>query len=323
MRAERMRLAAISLGLWALVGLLYAGEGDAPKDKTPKGATPPAAEEIAGKVDDTVITRGDVDRARRLVALVNPQAVTNSMQILEQLINRTLWQRYFDKNSLRPSDADLQQAIDQLDAELTRRGSSYRAFLNAQGLQIEEHAALLSYELSMRRVIDSLQAKLTTEELEAEFNAHPQWYDGSRIRVSQIFVDTSNLAYDRRELDKAKERIDQIQAQLIAGRDFEQLARDYSQGASSGMGGDRGWFVRKGADVDETLMAAAWDLKVGEFTKPIRGANGWHILKVTAREPAYFTFHGARQNIVNALVRRRLEAMLEEFRKAAKIEIRL
>jgi parvulin-like peptidyl-prolyl isomerase len=67
-------------------------------------------------------------------------------------------------------------------------------------------------------------------------------------------------------------------------------------------------------------MAVAWGLKVGEFTRPIQSARGWHILKATDREGAHFTFFGARASVRNALVRRRIEGILEKLRAAAKIE---
>ena len=109
-----------------------------------------------------------------------------------------------------------------------------------------------------------------------------------------------------------------IYARISApGADFDRIARDHSEG---GVGGDRGWFTRKGSDVEESLIKAVWGLKVGDFTKPILGPTGWQILKVTDREPAAFTFHGCKPRIAEALTRKRLEALLAELRAAAKIE---
>jgi len=335
MRTSALRPVWLALGFCALAGLLYAEEttkeGEGPKEKAPKPAAkaakegksaeakPPQAprEDAVAKVDDLIITRADLNGMRRLITVINPQATLNNKQLLDQLISRIVWSRYFDKNGLRPTPQDLQQAVGQMDAELRKRGSDYRSYLASQRLRPEEHLALLSHDLAMQVLIRDIQAKLDPAEVKAEFNDHPDWYDGSRIRLSQILIDTTNIAHDPKELDKAKQRIDQLYAKVAAGADFDGLAKDYSDG---GAGGDRGWFLRKGANVDETLIKAVWDLKVGEYTKPMLGPTGWHILKVTDREPAAFTFHGCKQRIIDELARRRLEALLNDLKAAAKIE---
>ena len=333
MCTKRMRPAWVVVGLWALMGLLYAAEpgkekeGEATKDQPaktegePKEPEPkrPAVgrEDMAAKVDDFVITRSDLEQLRRQIAAANPQAPLNNKQILDQLINRVLWQRYFDKNNLRPTGDMLKQAVAQLDAELRRKNNmTYQQWLTAQGMRVEDHLASLSYELAMRRVVANLQEKVTPDEIKTEYDAHPDWYDGSRVRLSVVFVNTATRAHDPKEMEKAKQSIDKVYEQVVAGKDFDRLAADYSEGG----GGDRGWFVRKGADVDEELMTAAWHLKAGEYTKPILATNGWYIVKVTEREPATFTFHGCKPNILRELTRRRYEALLEKIKADAKIE---
>jgi len=72
--------------------------------------------------------------------------------------------------------------------------------------------------------------------------------------------------------------------------------------------------------VDEPLIEAAWKLKTGEITKPIRGARGWHIIKVTEREPAYLTYFGCKRGIRQELTRSKLEGILDDLKAGANIE---
>jgi len=288
-----------------------------PKSLEPK-TRPIAKGDVVARVDDIVIGRDDLEGARRLFAVLNPQAQLTGKQALEQVINRIIWSRYFEKKNLRPTADELRAAVGQLDQELRRRGTNYQEWIQKLGLAVEAHLGLLGYDLAMRKLVADIQSKIPPEEIKAEYDAHPDWYDGSRVRVSQIFVDTSNL--DKAEQEKAKQRIETIYAKL-PGADFEVVARDYSEAVGTGMGGDRGWFTRKGAEVDEPLMAAVWNLKAGEYTKPIQGARGWQILKVTDREPAVYTPFGCKPGILNELARKRHEALLDELKKDAKIEI--
>ena len=172
----------------------------------------------------------------------------------------------------------------------------------------------------MRRLVSDMQEKITEDDVKKEYEAHPEYYDGSRIRIQQIFVDTSNAGNDQKKLEEAKKKAEDVHKKLVEGKDFERLAKDFSEGAASQRGGERGWFRRKGPEVDEPLISAAWTLKIGEFTKPIRGVRGWHVLKVAEREPAYFTFQGCKARIRQELTRERLEAILDKLKAGAKIE---
>lgn len=68
---------------------------------------------------------------------------------------------------------------------------------------------------------------------------------------------------------------------LNAGKDFSELARKFSKCPTTFQGGDLGSFGR--GKMDEDFEAAAFALKVGEFThRPVRTKFGYHLIKRTA-----------------------------------------
>jgi parvulin-like peptidyl-prolyl isomerase len=74
-----------------------------------------------------------------------------------------------------------------------------------------------------------------------------------------------------------------IEDMLKRGEDFGKLAAKYSKDTGSGAnGGDLGWFA-KGAMVPE-FEAAAFSLKVGEISKPIKSQFGYHIIQVLGHQ---------------------------------------
>ncbi len=88
-----------------------------------------------------------------------------------------------------------------------------------------------------------------------------------KVRASHILVAT-------------KEEADAIEADLKAGKDFAELAKAKSTDTGSAVnGGDLDYFGT-GSMVPE-FEAAAFKLKVGEVSEPVKSDFGYHIIKVT------------------------------------------
>ena len=73
-----------------------------------------------------------------------------------------------------------------------------------------------------------------------------------------------------------------LQERLQNGEDFAALAKEASQDASAQAGGDLGWFSRE--QVDVAFGEAAFSLRPGEISGPVRSRFGLHLIKVEARE---------------------------------------
>lgn len=89
------------------------------------------------------------------------------------------------------------------------------------------------------------------------------------IKASHILVETEEEAISIRE-------------EILSGTDFEDLAAEHSLCPSGANGGDLGFFGR-GQMVGE-FEKAAFDLKVGEISYPVRTNFGWHLILVTDKQ---------------------------------------
>lgn len=88
----------------------------------------------------------------------------------------------------------------------------------------------------------------------------------SQIRASHILVDHEHEALD-------------LLAKLKDGKTFEELAQKFSKCPSGDQGGDLGFF-KKGMMVPE-FEVAAFNLKPGETSSPVRTQFGYHLIKRT------------------------------------------
>ncbi len=87
-----------------------------------------------------------------------------------------------------------------------------------------------------------------------------------KIRASHILVEKQSQAL-------------KVLEELKAGGDFRELARKYSTCPSGKRGGDLGQFGR-GQMVRE-FEQAAFALKQGEVSEPVKSQFGYHVIKRT------------------------------------------
>jgi len=115
-----------------------------------------------------------------------------------------------------------------------------------------------------------------------------------KIKASHILISYSNA---KGEVDSAAAKLtaDSVLAKLKAGESFESLVEQYSDDpATKVKGGDLGFFERRQMvqDFDE----AAFNLSVGEISGLVQTNFGYHIIKVTDKEP-YPDFDSVKDNL--------------------------
>jgi parvulin-like peptidyl-prolyl isomerase len=164
-------------------------------------------------------------------------------------------------------------------------------------------------------------ATVSDAEVRAQFDKDRAQYDQpAQIKVSHILFRTGEK--EQEAIAQAKARI--VQAKLAEGAKFDDLARQYSDDkASAERGGDLG-FVSKGTLVKE-FEDAAWALKPGETSGPVKTQYGLHIIRVVeVKEAAKADFDKVKGQIREQLLagkrEKAFEAWLDQQRKSAKIE---
>jgi foldase protein PrsA len=125
---------------------------------------------------------------------------------------------------------------------------------------------------------------INDDELWEYFEKRVSFYNGAR-RVSHIFiaVDTQKDTID--EINSKYEKMKKIREELLKGKKFEDLVKEYSEDLSTkDKGGDLFWF-RKGTISDSEISKAVFSLNKGEISQVIKSAYGFHIFKITDSVP--------------------------------------
>ncbi len=82
--------------------------------------------------------------------------------------------------------------------------------------------------------------------------------------------------------ESVKVKIEEIRDMALSGEDFSDLAQEYSQGPSAEKGGDLGFFER--GSMVKPFEDAAFSLKPGEISPPVKTRFGWHLIKVEEKD---------------------------------------
>jgi peptidyl-prolyl cis-trans isomerase D len=105
----------------------------------------------------------------------------------------------------------------------------------------------------------------------------------------------------------AEDRIRKALSRLRQGEDFAKVAKEASEDSTSATGGDLGYFTRD--QMVREFAEAAWTMKVGDLSEPVRTPFGFHVIKLTDVQPAReLTLEEARPQILEALKQSRVGA---------------
>ncbi|MGM0426666.1 MAG: SurA N-terminal domain-containing protein [Thermodesulfobacteriota bacterium] len=124
-----------------------------------------------------------------------------------------------------------------------------------------------------------------------------------------LFKADSEAADDRvKQAEKAAQKVLKAARQ---GEDFAELAKQHSEGPTRSEGGDLGYF--KKGQMTPAFEEAAFGLKAGEISDPVRTRFGYHIIKVEdIREPRTETLEEVREEIEKTLIRNVATEMAHE-----------
>jgi len=116
--------------------------------------------------------------------------------------------------------------------------------------------------------------------------------------------------------DKAKELAEKIKG----GADFAALAKENSKDpGSKDEGGMLGFFSR--GQMVPQFEDAAFGLKKGEVSAPVKSQFGWHLIKVEdrrAKQPP--TFEQVKDRILMSMIQKKAQDTLSQLRGKAKVE---
>jgi len=126
------------------------------------------------------------------------------------------------------------------------------------------------------------------EQQRESFTRQPEQRKASHILINVVTAEQESAALVK---------LNAIQEKLAAGEEFSKLAQEFSDDiGSADQGGDLGFFGR--GVMDKTFEDAAFKLKKGMISEPVRSRFGYHLIKLDdIREAQLATLDDVKENI--------------------------
>ena len=309
-------------------------------------------DEIIARVNDQIITRSEVQKAKQSNQDELKQRFPSDWQsrwtkaqddVLRDLIDQQLLlERGKEMGITGETDVvkrlnQLRQqmglaSIDDLEKEAQKQGVSYEDFKE----QIRIGA--VTQQVIGQEVGSKIH--ITNEDVQEWYNTHQKELEGpEEVGLSEIMVSTQAAKSDTDDKDKqdasqpedpqkvaeAQAKANQLLEQLRKGAKFEDVAKKNSDGPTAAQGGALGNFKR--GELAKDLEDKTFALKTGEFTDVIRTRQGFIILKSTGHRAAGVPpMKDIADRIREAIYSERLEpaarAYLTKLREQAYIDIK-
>ncbi len=303
--------------------------GGAPEDPASSDSNGTVIEEIVARVNNDIITRSDLDRARDQMvedvrhdcagcaeADIQAKIAEQEPNLLRNLIDQSLLVQRAKDDDINV-DADVVKKLDEIrqDNHIASMEDLERQ-IDASGMDFEDYKTtirnqlltreVISKEVSSRVIVDHAEVAKYYQDHQDEFQRPEQ------VVLREILVSTADKTPD--EVTTLQKKAQGLLDRVRAGDDFGQLAIHFSDGPTAKDGGELGTYERGqlAKDIEDKVFA----LDRNGTTDVIQTKEGFLILQVEQRyEAGLQPLDKVEDEITDKLFTAKVEPALRDYLK--------
>jgi len=239
-------------------------------------------------------------------------------ELLTFLVDEQLIRQLASGSGIRVTDADVDNAVENLRLQNNMTKEEFEQALESQGLSQTQYRRDLKRQLIRLKVMNERvrsRVNVTEEEVRARYEQRAR-AQGSELRfqVSHVVVPVAEGASAIQVAAKRQEA-ETLRASLTP--------ENFNARAPGLGGGDLGWLSQ--GDLPEELERALLPLNAGDISSPVRGSSGFHIFFLQDRQvgAGFPSYDEMRQELyremMDAAMTRQEKIFLDEIRRKAVI----
>jgi peptidyl-prolyl cis-trans isomerase SurA len=297
-------------------------------------------EEVIARVNNEVITRSDLERARNELRQeaqqdcpkcapeeINQKVASEGKDLLRDLIdNSLLVQRGKDSGvNVEPDvikrldEIRIQNNIpsmEELETQIDKSGVSFEDFKNNIRNQLLQQE-VIRHEVGSKIILDHAQVQEYYNEHKSEF-VRPEL-----VTLREIFVSTEGKPES--EKPALRKKADDLLQRVKSGEDFGELAKHFSDGSTAKQGGDLGRFEH--GQLASNIEQAVFGLQRLQTTDVIPTKTGFLILQVgehyaAGQQPQDKVENEIMDKLYNERLRPTLRTYLETLREDSYVMVK-
>jgi peptidyl-prolyl cis-trans isomerase SurA len=253
------------------------------------------------------------------------------VRLLGQIIENRIQLQQAEREKIAVEDTEISEQVTEIMKKLNANSQpELEDLLKGQGLTLDGVKKRIKDQLMVQRLTRrkvALRISVTEQEID-------KYLDDNRDKLEVgLSFEAHHILFlpgaDKGDegWEAARRKAEQVYALLLEGQDFGELAKKYSEDASSGKDGGSLGSLKRGElapDIEQAILK----LRPGQFSVPYRSQVGYHLFWLDAKE--ILTGEAlvqARNQIRDILYRQkydtRLQEWLAEIKQRAIIDIRM
>ena len=254
---------------------------------------------VVAVVNDGVILQSGLDaRIQTVESRLNaqgtplPPADILKKRVLDQLILDRIQLQMAEQAGLRVSDNELNDTMQNIAKRNGYTLDQFQQALASEGLTYKEAREQIRQEMLISRIeqrkVDP-RVRITDREVQTYLTSQAgKQHTGEQYLIGHILISVNDFN-NTDQVAKAKQKAEDLLAQLKKGADFKQMAVANSDGSNALNGGVLGWRTQE--QLPSLIAGVVPNMKVGDVSALLQSPSGFHIIKL-------LDTRGGKQHIV-------------------------
>ncbi len=234
-------------------------------------------------------------------------------QLVQRLIDEALVKQAVGADAEKVTAEDVNAEFEKFMKNF-QNPEDVKTFYERTGMDEKTLREEMKTSIAVKKILqEKYDGGVEDAEVKEYYDSNKQRFEkNEEVKASHILLKVPPNATPEQEEEIKKKAKDLSKQAKADGADFAKLAAENSEGPTKTKGGDLGFFDKK--RMVPAFADAAFKLKPGEVSDPVKTQFGYHVIKVMETRPARTVpLEEAKEEIVTTLERNKLRDGMRKF----------